>query len=293
MPRISRYNHDIKRLEWVEASEEEHAAWKAARAKKVGGPGASRARSHHKRPAAATATETLEGPESAADAIREAAKASGAKGRKPSPGNGPLTPVVSLFSRLGGIVLIRGTHTLTGGRHTMTPAEAISIAAPAIRILNKELGKRIHYTPKVGGEYAAEIERIGTGVASWVLRGIAKATGTPVEVEPHTTDTRASAQARPAQPAPVPQPDLVDMALSPETVQAPEDDTADLFAGSEPIPMGAGGSGPRSVAGPSPSRPAVTSAGRASAPPGAMLGVPESVWNSVSTPDIGLAEVMG
>lgn len=279
--RISRYNHDTHRIEWVDASEAEHAAWKAAR-----GSGAGRQRKWRQRPAQER-TEPLEADTSGRGPVTTdkpplsgGTKQARGSGRKPNPGTGPLTPIIGLAARLLSIGVSACANLLTGGRHPMTGQEAVSIGAPAARILNRWLGKHISWVPSVGGEYSAELERIGTGLASWGLRGIARAT--------NAADAEAQAAQQPIRPQVVSQ-FVADMA---EPAPDMADDGADLFSGSEPVAAGAGSvpaaglsAGPRPIGAPiMPERPV-------SGPAGA-LSVPDSVWNSLSPGDIGLAGAM-
>ena len=254
MPRISRYSQAKHQREWVEASDEEHAAWKAARAEK-------RRQSAQSQGQPSERLETDDTPET--PAAKPAARSKRTPGAKSQ--NGPLTPVLGLLSRFGAVACIRVTGAFTGGRHAMTPAEAISIAAPALRIVNRELGKRVRWVPK-GGEHAHDIEQIGMGIGSWVLRGV---TGADVSMPPHRAAPAQAATASATYAAPEPMPE-------PEAAPVSDASGGDIFAGSEPI--GPSGAAPMRTA---PSGPADA------------IRVPDSVWNMISPPETGLSAVMG
>lgn len=274
MPRISRYNRDTHKLEWVDATEAEAEEWRAKRRAKAsagaipkGGSKARKGRAGRRSPAEAAPHEheTLE------DIGTEAAASVGAAAGKPKASGGPLAPVIGLLARLGGIGLIRVTATLTAGRHPMSPAEAMSVATPALRIVDRELGKRVKFRA-AGGPNAADAGRIGMGITSWILRGMAGAQTAPAQSAP----MYQPAPAMQAEPAP-------DLAAEPDLAASDAADDGDLFSGSEPVAQGA-----RAAVG---STPAIAQR-PAAGPPGAVRNVPESVWNQLSPTDIGLAEVM-
>lgn len=284
MPRISRYNRESHKLEWVDATPAEHEAWRAARAAKAAATraqatapagastrrgGGKRASGRSRLSAGAHESETLE--DVTDDAVRQAAKSAG----PPKPTAGPLSPVLGLLSRFGAVALIRVSARLTVGKHPMTPPEAVSITAPALRIADRELGKRVKWTPK-SGPNARDIEQIGTGLATYILRGMFGAGPQPVsaagdngnQTDENFVGGTSSDQA----------PDLTTSTAGPAPAAA---DDGDLFAGSEPV-------GKETSAASTPAARQQRTAG----PPGA-VSVPDSVWNQISPPERGLAEVMG
>lgn len=279
MPRISRYNHETHKLEWVEATPDEYAAWLAGRK-------AARAKTDARKAASGASTpssrgETLDDA-AGGDAVRQAAQ-SAKSAPAPKPSAGPLTPLIGLLSRLGAIGLIRASGAVTVGRHPMTPPEAVSIAAPALRIVDRELGKRVKWTPK-GGPNARDLEQIGTAVVSYVLRSLfggAIPMPGPLAHAPTaaTAPMPASAEAFDDQEQ--------EAVASVGERAAPMPDESDLFSGSEPLDRSGGAGG---ATAPATSRGAAASDGRRAGPPGAVAGVPESVWNALSPPEMGLAD---
>lgn len=296
MPKISRYNHDTHALEWVDATQDEYEAWRTARAEKAAetrrtkiapagraAKGGKRHSGSTSRPAGATAsasdgdTDTLD--DATGEAIRQAAKGAG----KPKASGGPLTPIIGLVSRLGAIGLISVTARLTAGKHPMTPPEAISIAAPALRIADRELGKRVRWAPK-NGPNTRDLEQMGTGLVTYVLRSLfGGAVPMPGPMPNPAQSPEAAMAASQTAPAPAREYFSEDVATAPDAA-----DESDLFSGSEPVGKGAAHA---SVPGSVRAEPGGGGGERSAGPPGAVR-VPDAVWNQLSTPEIGLAEVM-
>lgn len=223
MPRISRYNYDLRRLEWVDATPEEHAAWKAKRAAK-----AKMTRAEHSASAGTSTTETLEPGDGATES--PPVEATGPK-RKGGPNTRPASILAPALPRMAQALsgIVRSvTGQVSRGRAPMTIQEAAYIAVPTVRIADRTVAKWVRKSAKVteNQEDAAIIAvTLLMWLLGWVISSLTNAPRQPVTAMPQmTADVFAGSE--PSGPAPAP------MRAAPTV---PQSDDGDLFAGSEPL----------------------------------------------------------
>ena len=275
MPRISRYNHATKKLEWVDASPDEYQAWKDHRTK---AHKASRAanKSKNAKAASSSTSETLE-DDGAGDGERPAPsgpkRAAGGANTRPQSMLAPVLPRIAQSLVIG---IRAATNNLTGGKAPMTVQEATAVAVPAIRIADRTAAQYIRKTGKVTAnqEDAALIAlTIVVWLVGWIVSSLQKK---PIQA-PSRPMPEASgdlfAGSEPVGPPPPAAPGQRSAPTPPGATAEPANlaDDGDLFAGSEPIAPGGADA-------PAPIRQRVN-------PQQAALN--ERIWQAVTPTDMG------
>lgn len=257
--KISYYDHEAKKLAWRDdASENEYLDWMAKRAKKNAGKRTS--------PSKVT-SEPLE------DSGSPPEHTTGPK-RKGGPNTRPesvLAPALPRLAQAIAQLTFNLSHSLTGGRATMTQQEATYVAVPAVRILDRTAAKYVKSTG-VTTPNQEDAAVIVITVAMWALGWLIavltkKPRGAPqvthVSNIPQQTVNDLFSGSEPVSPNGAPAAPAPPAAV----------DEGDLFSGSEPL--AADGSATMAAAGP-------RTDPRAAA-------VAEAVWQAITPTDRGEA----
>jgi len=265
MPRISRYNYNTKKLEWVDATSEEYQAWKAAR---MASAAANKAKKRSQQAASSSSTDTLEDDAPATPGERPSIptgpkRAAGGANTRPQSMLAPVLPRIAQSLVVG---IMAGTRNLTGGRAPMSPQEATAVAVPALRIADRTAAKYIKKSGKVtpNQEDAALILlTVVVWAVGWIVSSLTnkpRQASQTQQTQPESDDLFAGSEpvGPPSPSAPgmtaaygrQPAPSPAGATGEPAHSLATTDDDGDLFAGSEPVapdapPAGAPMRGPR------------------------------------------------